>query len=439
MKRVADDVPHVGRALGVQRAQAQPVQEQPRPGLPGQRAPAVVDRAKQRARGVGAVLGLDQQRQPARQVRILHGHGGDVAVVQVLDRGDCAGVDPAGAGRRDDDQHRALEAADTLKLGQGQRDALPYRLGRVQADVDAHRVARRAAGDRGDVLATRPGGDVAPAMAAEVAPGDERLRAAGAVSLSRCVDAVLDQGVELLEGRIECVDHPARQDPVGDRPEQRHRQADRDEGRQPHRHDTAEPACDRPRDPREQPGDDQQHAEHRDRDQADRERPAGLDRGQVHQRAHRVLPLGGLDQEGDGHADAQQAQHAVDQPAQAAAGRRQFEPAPQPASADADAVARRQCQPREQTLQREGARQQAGRQRGRKEQRAQDQTGGRQRAQKLLGRGPQAEGKRKQGGHRSKGWPRRRLGGSRARVPQAGGVYGSDGRQGWPAAAMMAR
>ncbi len=89
-----------------------------KPGTPvaGQGPPMVVDRAEQRAPGLAAIVGLDEQRKPACKVGILHRHARHVAAVQIFERVDRRRIDHSRSGRDDDHEKRPVEAARPLEF-----------------------------------------------------------------------------------------------------------------------------------------------------------------------------------------------------------------------------------------------------------------------------------------------------------------------------------
>ena len=67
---------------------------------------------------------VDDERQPARQVRVLGGDDRGVPAPHHLQGVRRSGFDPAGARGGDDGEHRAVERAGALELGDGQGGAL---------------------------------------------------------------------------------------------------------------------------------------------------------------------------------------------------------------------------------------------------------------------------------------------------------------------------
>src|SRR5690606_35048543 len=99
--------------------------------------------------------------------RVLHGDARDIASMQILDGIDRRGIDPARAGRRDDEQHRALERTGALELLEREARALLGGLGGVEPDIDSNRRLDVAAEERPQVFAGRTAGDELAARAAE--------------------------------------------------------------------------------------------------------------------------------------------------------------------------------------------------------------------------------------------------------------------------------
>ena len=176
VERLVDDVVQIEGEIGVERAEAQAVQEEPGPRVRGQGAPVPVDLGEQRARHLDAVGPLRQQGQGAVQVGVLRGHRGDVAALEVLERVDRRGIDPAGPRRGGDDQELALEAADADELSQRESRALLGGVRAAEAHVDADRRRPRYAEEAAQVLARGTAGDEAAALPPQVLPVDPRLR-----------------------------------------------------------------------------------------------------------------------------------------------------------------------------------------------------------------------------------------------------------------------
>src|SRR5690606_27076402 len=97
LEDVAHDVIDVEGSVRVERAEAEPVQIERRAAVARQSCPVIVDVGEDRLRRLCAVLGLEEQRERAREIRVLHGDARDVAAMQVLERRDRARIDPAGA------------------------------------------------------------------------------------------------------------------------------------------------------------------------------------------------------------------------------------------------------------------------------------------------------------------------------------------------------
>ena len=93
------------------------------------------DTASNNACPRGAAFVVDEERQPARQVRVLDGNGGGVTVVHVFQRVDGRPVDPAGAGGARDRDDLAAERAAAFHLGDGELRILPRVALASEADV----------------------------------------------------------------------------------------------------------------------------------------------------------------------------------------------------------------------------------------------------------------------------------------------------------------
>ncbi|MNI36578.1 hypothetical protein D3C73_906330 [compost metagenome] len=155
------------------------MQVEPRPVIPGQCFPVIIDGLKQRTRRILPVLRFNQKGKPARQIGILQGDARDIAVVQIFERIHCGRIDPAGTSWHDNDQQRTLKPALPLKFLQGQGRPLVNGLGTVQPDIDAHRIKRRLAPKFAYGFGFRAGRNEGPALPAERIPADQRSRSAG--------------------------------------------------------------------------------------------------------------------------------------------------------------------------------------------------------------------------------------------------------------------
>ena len=168
------------RRLGAEGAQALAEDDQLGAALGRELRPAPVDVPVQGDAGLGGLVPVDQERDPARQVGVLQADQCRVAAVQVLERAGGVGVDPAGAGGGDHAQDLPLEGARPLQLPHGQRGPLVGRASRPQPGVDPDRLqhlARRPV-EGAQLGRGRGAGDEGAAVLAEGRPGHQRRRAA---------------------------------------------------------------------------------------------------------------------------------------------------------------------------------------------------------------------------------------------------------------------
>ncbi len=99
-------------------------------------------------------------------------------MVQVLDAVHRGGVDPAGAGRRDQHQYRPFEGAGAQQLAQGQTGARFRRFGGAQADVDPDRLTRRSTADGRYGPSRRAGCNELAAGTPQLVPAQQRFATA---------------------------------------------------------------------------------------------------------------------------------------------------------------------------------------------------------------------------------------------------------------------
>ena len=189
------------RALGSEAAQALAAHDELRSMIRRQLAPARVHVVEQQAsRRLGAVA-VHQERQQARQVGVLHAHGGPVAVPEVLERLGLVLVHPAAPRRRHDVEDPSVEGAEPLELG----DGLCGLLSQVRRPVgaDAHvgpdrRPRRPWAAERGDLRARRCVGDEHPTRPAQVRPGHAGLWAARQEAARGCGTSVENSSLAVM-------------------------------------------------------------------------------------------------------------------------------------------------------------------------------------------------------------------------------------------------
>ena len=123
------------RALTGHRAEALAVEHQLGSAVGRQLHPPVVDRVDHHPAGLHRFLAVAQERNPARQIRILRSDQRGVAVVHQLQRPRGDRVDPSGAGGRDDDQHLAVECAGAIQLADQDVHPLLIGVGGLQPGV----------------------------------------------------------------------------------------------------------------------------------------------------------------------------------------------------------------------------------------------------------------------------------------------------------------
>ena len=172
-------------------------------------------RSEERGRGFLRRLEAGQPVEGRGHVGVLERGRGAVSARQELEGLDLPLVDPAGAGRRGNEDDGSIEGASTAQLGHHRRrgllDAHPTR---GHTGVDADRLHGLAAGDLGDVEARGATPQEDAPLPADGFPGDGRGRGCGALGHERLVDAARGARVHLLSVVTEEAD-PTAQDHVG--------------------------------------------------------------------------------------------------------------------------------------------------------------------------------------------------------------------------------
>ena len=141
----------IGRKIGIEGTEAESEHEKPWPLVTRQRAPMAVDSVEHRFRRLLAIDRIDEQREPARQIGVLHRHGRDVPNRQNFQRKHRGRIDPARSRRRGDDEELSAEGVGALQFGKCEVGALLRRLRRIEAHIDLQRVLGIAPGDGGDL------------------------------------------------------------------------------------------------------------------------------------------------------------------------------------------------------------------------------------------------------------------------------------------------
>ena len=106
--------------------------------------PVVVEGVEGHSRGASHRILVGEQRDPARQIRVLDSGDGGVAVVDVLQRVDGTRIEKAGARGRRHDQDAAVEGPGALQLLEHEVRATLQRVRRLEAGVHPdgfHRIA----------------------------------------------------------------------------------------------------------------------------------------------------------------------------------------------------------------------------------------------------------------------------------------------------------
>ena len=220
-------------------------------------------RPEEHSRGLLRRLEAGQPVEGRGHVGVLERGGGAIPAREELEGLDLPLVDPAGAGRRGDENDGTIEGTRAAQLGNHRRRGLlDTRPTRGHAGVDADRLHRLAAGDLGDIKARGAAPQEDAPLTADGFPGDGRGRGGGALGHERLVDAARGTRVHLLGMVTEEAD-PTAQDHVG-RQEEDDGNQDRDthDDRRRARHIAAEGpdqhashAVQRPDDQDETPGD----------------------------------------------------------------------------------------------------------------------------------------------------------------------------------------
>jgi hypothetical protein len=187
----------------------------------------------------------------------------------------------------------------------------------------------------------------------------------------------LQDGLQLLIGLVGDTQGQREQNPVHDCPEQRGSGQQTQRVRDTRGQDAAEHPGQEQERPANQPRYGEQRAKDEERHRRDAERLHAAHLGESHQDPHGVLPRRGLPRTDRDHDEACDGRRPG-QPARAlGAGDWQLEIRPEAASPRTERVAERETDAGDESLEREGSRQQAGRQGEREEQRADEEADGR--------------------------------------------------------------
>ena len=291
--RILEHGVQVRRTLRTQRPQAQSVQVQPRPVVLRQSLPMFINDVEQRPSRIDRALGIDVQRHPARQIRILRRHDRGIAAVQIFDGVHRRRVQPSGAGRRGDDQHRPVEPAASLEFRQGQFRPPRHRVGRPPPGVHPDRIGRRRAVKLADLRCGRSRGEEHLSLPSDRIPTDPGSIAGERRRFAR---VAVERRVPPREEPIGGAERGGDHDVVGDERHPGGHQTAGDHHRHPPRHDPIQPPRHAASRPDHAPDDRHHDARHRDGDRQRSHRIRRFDRVDVHQRPDRVLPGGHLRQ-----------------------------------------------------------------------------------------------------------------------------------------------
>ena len=253
----------------------------------GMVASARLHRSDHLATGVGRLVGVDEERDPTRQERVLERDERGVAVVHVLE-GICGlGVDPAGARRREDRDDIARPRVGAVELRDREVDSLRERVGRVETDVHADRLLGRRPLNSEISFRVGPEPMKSRPFVRRACPTARASRAAAAFGLGRLHDpglgAVVDdrvRGVQRVQRGVEQETLDAADD-----------KNDREHDAHGHRHHTRREPVDEPDGDAGEPADDARDHEQQHRNQhRDDEDRAPLPRGlRIH--AHQVADV----------------------------------------------------------------------------------------------------------------------------------------------------
>ena len=172
-------------------------------------------RPEERGRGLLRRLEAGHPVEGRGHVGVLERGGGAVAARQELEGLDLPLVDPAGAGRRGNEDDGSIEGTRTAQLGDySRRSLLDTSPTRGHARVDADRLHGLAAADLGDVETRGAAPQEDAPLTADGFPGDGRGRGCGALGHERLENAARGTRVHLLGAVTEEADSAA-QDHVG--------------------------------------------------------------------------------------------------------------------------------------------------------------------------------------------------------------------------------
>ncbi len=249
------------------------------------------------ARGHRLLL-VGEERDPARQVRVLRADDRGVAVVHQLQRPARDRIDPSGAGGRSDDQHLTLQGAAAFELADQQRHSGLVGIGRLQTHIDPDRLFGRPPVDPGQLGRAGSGSDEVAALISQRVPCHEGLWAAGALGALRLDHAFPRCSVLRLKHLVGTGQETTQQHTVGQRDHQHHNDGGTDEQRHLVVHMPAadEEACHRLDDVQQHPGGSHASGADRNGDHQGAQiagRTRALD---PHQRRHLTLPFGGGNQ-----------------------------------------------------------------------------------------------------------------------------------------------
>jgi hypothetical protein len=184
--------------------------------------------------------------------------------------------------------------------------------------------------------------------------------------------------LHLLVGFVSNAQGQREHDTVDDRPEHRRRADHAEHMGDTGREEPVQSSREELKDPAKQPGHDETSSEHGQRHRRDAHWLHAADVRHPHQNPHRVLPGGGPPEKCGQHDESNSGGGSRQHTFGACAGNRQLEIRPEPASPCPERIAERQRHARDDPLKREGPRQQTGRHGEREEERADEESNGRQ-------------------------------------------------------------
>ena len=280
--------------LGALGAEALAEREQPRPPVGGHLLDAGVHGVEQGpALGRGA-RAVDDERQPARQVRVLGGDDRRVPAPDHLQGVGRRGVDPAGARGGDDGEHRPVERPGAFQLGDGQGGALRRPGRREQADVGADRRHRGTPRRGGELGGWAPARDDGLALAPDRVPAHQRGGRAGAQGRGRGGEPGVRRVVRGAEDGVGHTQPTAQDHRVEHRDDEEQHEHGAGDGRDPAGHVDVptQQLRDAAREPAHPAPEADEHARHDHRDRSGAQPAVGRRLLEAHEPGDLPLPAG---------------------------------------------------------------------------------------------------------------------------------------------------